>query len=238
MIGAFVLLCGLLFDKIKDKNPLHTMINSWLLPFASIWFTLETKLLANLGGGSPFHMSWPFKNLGPKYCSDLNIPGYWLVDLTFSLATLFMTAIGTSYAGLLLVKELPKTEWMTWVISGILQIALSAYWMIATTSGIPALVDGMTFPPVIPPFIPVKPTDSVAIHIRDIVIGIVFIATGMVLDHMREKSVKDTADGSKVQTLSDKKWTDITVMLGLILGWLLFLIPKIVLHLTGQRIAG
>jgi hypothetical protein len=65
MIGAFVLLCGLLFDKIKDKNPLHTMINSWLLPFASIWFTLETKLLANLGGGSPFHMSWPFKNLGP-----------------------------------------------------------------------------------------------------------------------------------------------------------------------------
>ena len=149
-----------------------------------------------------------------------------------------MTAIGTSYAGLLLVKELPKTEWMTWVISGILQIALSAYWMIATTSGIPALVDGMTFPPVIPPFIPVKPTDSVAIHIRDIGIGIVSIATGMVLDQMREKSVKDTADGSKVQTLSDKKWTDITVMLGLILGWLLFLIPKIVLHLTGQRIAG
>ena len=176
--------------------------------------------------------------IGPKYCSDLNILGYWLVDLTFSLATLFMTAIGTSYAGLMLVKELPKTEWMTWVISGILQIALSAYWMIATTSGIPALVDGMTFPPIIPPFIPVKPTDSVAIHIRDIGIGIVSIATGMVLDQMREKSVKDTADGSKVQTLSDKKWTDITVMLGLILGWLLFLIPKIVLHLTGQRIAG
>lgn len=205
IIGIFAILVGVLLMETKPRAPRHSMILSWLLPMSAVWFTLETKLLANLGVGSPFHPSWVERGLAPRYA------GIVAVDLTFSLATVLMTALSTNYAAFILLRYLPREGWRLLVWHGILVIGLSAFWMIIASSGVPAPIAGLPDMASIPPFIPVDAVAAVALHIRDLLLGIVLIAAGLVLD----RTARDTSHFAA--------WTVGGV-------WALFLIPKLYLH--------
>lgn len=206
IIGGFVILVGVLLVEVRNRAPKNTIILSWLLPMSALWFTLETKLLANLGVGSPFHPSWVAKGLAPRYAQNV------AVDLTFSVATILMTALSTNYAATILLMYMPRHGWRLLAWTGILVVGASAMWMIAASSGIPAPIDGLPAFATIPPVIPVDPVAAVAIHIRDLVLGIILIAGGIILDRV-------SADSQKAA-----RWT----CLG---AWALFLIPKVYLHL-------
>eukprot|EP00040_Diaphanoeca_grandis_P044224 m.11683 g.11683 ORF g.11683 m.11683 type:complete len:584 (+) comp8927_c0_seq1:115-1866(+) len=237
LIGIFIPLCGLLLDQFAATAPMNVTAISWLLPFAGIWFTVETKLLANLDGGSPFHPSWPVRELGPVYCADLDREGYWLVDLTFSIATILMTAVGTTWTALVLLYITPKTKgYLRLTTNGVLIILTSCIWMILASSGVPAIMKGWTFPPAIPP--PIGPVDAIAavnIHIRDLVTGIVSIAAGIAATYAEAGRVtsKSTTTTTATETNSNAEFA-ITWMLRF--AWLLSIIPKLALHIWDIKV--
>ncbi len=69
----------------------------YLLPFVTLWFSLETKLLTHLWLGTPFHPSWWMYGS----TKDIQVPRYanndW-INVTFSIGTILITAVLTSYA--------------------------------------------------------------------------------------------------------------------------------------------
>ncbi|MEB3198391.1 MAG: hypothetical protein VKP62_14420 [Candidatus Sericytochromatia bacterium] len=208
IIGGFAVLVALLLRDVWPKARLHATIVAWLLPFSAVWFTLETKLLANLGVGSPLHPSWPARGLGPLW------GGSPVVDLTFWLATLFMTAISTTYAAVVLLKYLPRTGWkrLAWHGTGV--ILVSALWMIASSSGLPAPLEALAAQGSIPPFLPGHdPVTAVNIHVRDLIIGMGLIAAGLFMA---------TEEETQPQLAS----------LAVGLGWWLTLLPKAWFHLA------
>ena len=69
----------------------------YLLPPVTLWFSLETKLLTHLWVGTPFHPSWwMYGSTKPG-----QVPRYadndW-VNITFSVGTILITVILTTYA--------------------------------------------------------------------------------------------------------------------------------------------
>jgi hypothetical protein len=69
----------------------------YLLPLVTLWFSLETKLLTHLWVGTPFHPSWWMYGKGVKNQVARYAPNDW-VNVTFSIATILITAVLTSYA--------------------------------------------------------------------------------------------------------------------------------------------
>jgi hypothetical protein len=208
IIGGFAVLVALLLREVAPVARLHAAVIAWLLPFSAVWFTLETKLLANLGVGSPLHPSWPARGLAPLW------GGTPVVDLTFWLATLFMTAISTTYAAVVLLRHVPRSGWLglAWHGTGI--ILVSALWMIASSSGLPAPVEALAATGTIPPFLPgFDPVTAVGIHVRDLIIGMGLIAAGLFLPRaeLEPRPVAPVAAA---------------------LGWWLTLLPKVWYHLA------
>jgi len=205
IIGAFAVLVGFLLVDVVPKARIHVAIISWLLPFSAIWFTLETKMLCHLGVGSPLHPSWVERGLAPLWGQSV-----W-VDITFWLATLFLTAIATTYTALVLLRNLPTEGWKRLSWHGIFLILLSAIWMILASSGLPAPVEELASTGSIPPLIPVDPLTAVHIHIRDLLIGIFLMGAGPLL----QKRIPDSAGFAS----------------GFVFGaWALSLVPKIWLY--------
>lgn len=208
IIGGFAVLVALLLKEIVPVARLHAAVIGWLLPFSAVWFTLETKLLANLGVGSPLHPSWPARGLAPVW------GGTPVVDLTFWLATLFMTAISTTYAAVVLLRYLPRAGWLTLAWHGTAVILVSALWMIASSSGLPAPIEALAAKGSIPPFLPgFDPITAVGIHVRDLIIGMGLIAAGLFMPRAGFDSRR------------------IAVAVA-VMGWWLTMYPKAMYHLA------
>jgi len=176
IIGAFAVIVGFLLVDVAPMARAHVAIISWLLPFSAIWFTLETKMLCHLGVGSPLHPSWVERGLAPLWGQAV-----W-VDITFWLATLFLTAIATTYTALVLLRNLPRQGWKRLSWHGTFIILISAIWMILASSGLPAPVQALASGGSIPPLIPVDALAAVHIHIRDLLIGIFLMGAGPLLN--------------------------------------------------------
>ena len=175
MISFFVILLGLLIDNINKKASTHISVITWLLPFSSVWFTTSTKLLVHLGVGTPFHPSWPERGLAPTWGNSI------ITDINFSLATLFMTAVSTTYVAFIVLRYLNREGWLSFSWHGIAIILLSSLWMIASSSGLPAPTESLNFA-TIPPFIPVDPIQAVSIHVYDLLFGMLLILIGLILN--------------------------------------------------------
>lgn len=217
LISVFMFLCALLVQHIKSTSIIfNAELVSWILPMSSIWFTLETKLLANLHQGSPFHPSWFERGLTPLWATDQ------VLNVTFWLATTFMTAISTYYTGLTILLHLDTTGWLIYTFNGILDIALSATWMIISSSGLPAPVYTESFPYLVKPLIPVDAKEAVKIHLFDLYTGIALITVGIILK---------VASDKKILPVSYNK-TVTCVLLSLV--WALFASPKIMLMINSS----
>ena len=175
MISAFLVLFGILSESLDNKASKHVSIISWLLPFSSIWFTSSTKLLVHLEVGTPFHPSWAAKELAPVWGGSI------ITDINFSMATLFLTAISTTYVALVVLRYLSYKNWLVFSWHGIAIILVSSLWMIVSSSGLPAPTESMNAM-TIAPFFPVDPIQAVSIHVYDIFIGILMVAIGLTLN--------------------------------------------------------
>ena len=211
LISVFMFLCALLVQNIKSTTFLNAELVSWLLPMSSIWFTLETKLLANLHQGSPFHPSWFARGLAPLWATDQ------VLNATFWLAATFMTAISTYYTGLTILLHLDTTGWLIYAFNGILDIALSATWMIISSSGLPSPVYTESFAYLVKPLIPVDRKEAVRLHLFDLYIGIALIAAGIILKIASDKKILYVP------------YSKLMAYVLLTPVWVYFLLPKILL---------
>jgi hypothetical protein len=182
LVSAYIFFSALLLQDIKSTSFLNAELVSWLLPMSSIWFTLEMKLLANLHQGSPFHPSWFARGLAPLWATDQ------VLNATFWLATLFMTAISTYYTGFTIQTYIDTTGWLIYAFNGIHYIGLSGTWLLFASSGLPSPVYSESFPYLLKPFM-VDRKEAVRIHLFDMYIGIALIAAGFVLKIADDKKI-------------------------------------------------
>lgn len=194
MLGILIQVLGFLFDLIPEDGKKfvirgwtigprqHLLALSLLIPYSSWWFSIESKIIVHLGGGSPFHMSW-VKDGMPMWTNPL-------VDATFFIGTISMW-VSTTYLMLLLLfyignplgafKENPNGS--TWqmrvrnscIFYGTLIMLISCVWMIGATSGVPPFI-----PPVFKGAMLADPFKCVRVHILDLVTGIGLLVVGVV----------------------------------------------------------
>jgi len=167
--------------------------------------------LANLHQGSPFHPSWLARGLAPLWATDQ------VLNATFWLATTFMTAISTYYTGLTILLHLDTSGWLIYAFNGILDIALSATWMIISSSGLPSPVYTESFPYLVKPLIPVDRKEAVRLHLFDLYIGIALIAAGIILKIANDKKILYVP------------YSKLMAYVLLTPVWVYFLLPKILL---------
>ncbi|MDP2307772.1 MAG: patatin-like phospholipase family protein [Pseudomonadota bacterium] len=207
IIGVFAVLLAQMLAQISRAAPLHARISSWLIPFAAVWFTSETKLLCHLGVGSPFHPSWLARGLAPKW------GGSPAVDFTFSAATLSLTALAVPYTVVMLLMLYPSVGWQRLPRSGVAIILTSALWMIASSSGLPAPVESMDLLATIHAPFPVDPVRAVSLHIGDLLLGISLIGGGLLLH----------------RTMPDSRRAVLPI---LVISWAVLVLPKLALYFT------
>ena len=98
ILAIFVIVVGGALDKANylRSDTLGGPV-VYLLPVVTLWFSLETKLLTHLWVGTPFHPSWWMYGS----TKDDQVPRYskndW-INVTFSIGTILITAVLTSYA--------------------------------------------------------------------------------------------------------------------------------------------
>lgn len=92
MLALFVVLVCVLMDEVKGKTPFHAQLNGFFLPFALLWYSTEVKILIGYHGGSPFHPTWIARGYTDKLYS-----GNFVLDVSYSLITILITAVGTTY---------------------------------------------------------------------------------------------------------------------------------------------
>lgn len=160
----------------------------YLLPFVTLWFSLETKLLTHLWVGTPFHPSWWMygstkEGQVPRYAKN-----DW-INVTFSIGTILITAVLTTYAWYATNKAVgfdasefaSSNTWKFAVSHGILFILHSGLWMIIASSGLPNIGVGpafSAFPPEIKALFQCDPKTCIALHKQDLVLGSVFMFLG------------------------------------------------------------
>jgi len=160
-----------------------------LLPIATLWFTLETKLLTHLWTGTPFHPSWAV----PKNKGDPVTPRYStnnLVNWTFSLATTLITAILTSYAAYAVLSAVgglnPEGEtWKLVAAHGSVFVLHSGLWMIIASSGVPRCSNDTVstyMPPPIPAVLKCNPHSCIPVHKADLSFGLLLMTIAGMTD--------------------------------------------------------
>jgi len=205
IIGSFALVVGVLLTEVEAKSLRSANVLSWLLPFSALWFTSESKMLCHLNVGTPLHPSWHARGLAPVW------GGSPLIDVTFSFATIFMTVLSTTVTVTLLARTLSRDGWRLVTINGLFIILGTAYWMIMVSSGIPAFTESMDALTTLHPPFPVDPIQAVAIHVRDLIMGTLLIAGGIILSKTHPTFTKPRA-----------------LLIGA--AWLLFIFPKALAH--------
>lgn len=167
---------------VKAESPYYlTYPVGLLLPLITLWFALETKLLTHLWTGTPFHPSWavppmddPADPVTPQY-SRFNI-----VNWTFSIGTVLITAVLTTYAAYAVVVSVGENP-VTWKLvaaNGAVFVWHSGVWMIIASSGVPSCSNdkAATYgPPPIPPLLKCDPHSCLPIHKIDLSFGIVLM---------------------------------------------------------------
>merc|ERR1719221_832241 len=213
LVAMFAGVTGIAALDLKPSGQTPSYIISWLLPMAAVYFTCETKMLAHLQVGTPFHPSWHARQLAPIW------GGSEIVNFTFWIATFLLTAFGTTVTCLFIMKYTNCTEgWNRMVFHGTLMIFVSGWFMAVFVSGLPPPLAIMapTDPKVpgdvatIPPNLPnASKDDAVAQHKKDLQIGLFLMAAGPLL---HKSMPKDT---------SALSWLVITV------GWFLLIVGKV-----------
>jgi len=208
LFSVFMFLCALSVYNIKiTTTAFNAELVSWLLPMSTLWFTVESKMLANLGQGSPFHPSWSKRGFAPLWATDE------VINATFWLATTFLT-ISTYYTGITILLNMGTEKWLIYTFHGILAIALSATWMIIASSGLPAPVHILEQYS-IRPFVQFDHVKAVNIHLYDIYPSIALIIFGI---------VQNAADDRKLNTIPYNKFGAYAVLSVL---WALFVSQKL-----------
>eukprot|EP00597_Dinobryon_sp_UTEXLB2267_P003860 CAMPEP_0170068572 /NCGR_PEP_ID=MMETSP0019_2-20121128/7511_1 /TAXON_ID=98059 /ORGANISM="Dinobryon sp., Strain UTEXLB2267" /LENGTH=309 /DNA_ID=CAMNT_0010276279 /DNA_START=749 /DNA_END=1678 /DNA_ORIENTATION=+ len=219
IFAAFVSLVGILLEEIKGRAPKLAAVNAWLLPFSVFWYSSMSNLMVINNWGSPFHPSW----LANQLVSAL-FSGHFIVDLTFSLGTVLVTGVATTLAAVTLLLYLQPTRWLWLCSNGLLLVAVSAFWMILATSGVPSLTI-YEIPPAIPAIIPLHTgpqlLGAIETHVRDLLMGIVSILTGLFL-HNYAKLHGDVKEKDKI--ISGAVFFIVTM------SWFLFVTPKVYLY--------
>lgn len=211
IIGLFALMVGLALLDVQQRAPIHTRVISWMMPVAAVWFTLETKVLCHTGSGSPFHPSWTAKGLAPVWGDSV------FIDITFWFATMWLTAVTTTYTALVILRYFRTEGWRRLVWHGTAIVLLSALWIVLTSSGTPGPTQALQPIVALPPMLPGDPITAVGIHIYDMFMGTTLMAVGLLLDHFVPKSARF----AKVTFIG---------------AWYLFALPKVLLHLTAGGI--
>lgn len=156
---------------------------TFVLPWSTWWFTVETKLLMHLRGGTPFHMSWVDMDLGTKFTE---LP----VDITFFFATFFMTVItpallvvlgiyligspwsafkGMNEAATIREALIPARKVALQHMT--LLVAFTGGWMILVSSGLPMPTKFLTNLLGMPPLLPVDTRLAVQVHRYDLLLA-------------------------------------------------------------------
>ena len=192
-----------------------------LLPVVTLWFSLETKFLTHLWTGTPFHPSWAV----PKNPGDPVTPKYSVsqaVNWTFSIATVLITAVLTTYAAYAVVVSVGKNPdgvtWKTVGAHGAVFVLHTGIWMMFASSGIPRCADDtrskVPMPPALPPFFKCDPHACVPIHLADLSFGILLMCIAGLTS-----SLDDATD-----SLKNAVW----LLLGL--SWLTSIMAKVAIH--------
>jgi len=194
-----------------------------LLPVVTLWFSLETKLLTHLWTGTPFHPSWAV----PKNPGDPVTPKYSVsqaVNWTFSIATVLITAVLTTYAAYAVVVAVGSNPdgvtWKTVGAHGSIFVLHTGLWMMVASSGIPRCADdtrskvAQMTPPALPPFLKCDPHACLPIHKADLSFGIVLMCIAGLT--------------SAFDDASDSVKNAVWLLLGL--SWLTTIMAKVALH--------
>lgn len=206
IIGGFALMIAVILVDLSQRVPWQASVIGWLLPFSALWFTSATKLLCHFNVGTPLHPSWPARGLAPMW------GGSHVMDFEFWAATMFMTAISTFFTSAVFILNVPTIGWRKLSLHGVAIILISALWMIASSSGLPAPLEQLNSAMAIPTFIPADPRLTVAVHVRDLIIGIFLMGAGPLLQRYAPESAK--AAGYAVAV-----------------AWFLSIVPKIFVHM-------
>jgi hypothetical protein len=206
IIAGFAVLVGVLVAEVSQRAHWHSAVIAWLLPFSAVWFTTATKALCHFGVGSPFHPSWTARGLAPVW------GGSNAMDVEFWFATMLMTAVSTTFTAIVLLLHMNTRGWRRLGWHGIAVILVSAIWMVMTTSGMPTPLRAMADAGAVPRFLPGDPIAAVAVHVRDLLLGMVLIAAGPLLDRWSPETSR-------------------AVTGAVIIAWLLSLVPKLFVHL-------
>jgi hypothetical protein len=177
IVAVFAAVLGIAVLDFTDKGVISSYGLSWLLPMSAVYFTSWTKLLCHLQVGSPFHPSWHARDLAPVWA------GANVINATFWIATLLLTAIGTSYSAIVVVRYTRPAGWSWLQWHGALIIVATGWFMALFVSGLPPPLKWMAElpPPIgwIYPFLPsVDKIAAIAQHKNDLYIGCFFLMAG------------------------------------------------------------
>merc|ERR1711972_237430 len=204
LICVLAAVTGFACLEIKDDGKIPALFISWLLPMSALYFTTETKMLAHLEVGTPFHPSWHARGLAPVW------GGYQVVNATFWLATFFLTAFGTSVTFAFIAKYTNCWEgWMMLLFQGALMLFVSGWFMAIFITGLPPPLDFLQPSPIQPAVPTASKGGAVFTHKKDLQIGLFFMGVAPVA---KRYLPEDTSKFSVVVVA---------------VGWLLFVIGKV-----------
>lgn len=177
LVAVFAAVLGIAVLDFTDQGVNSSYVVSWLLPMSAVYFTSWTKLLCHLQVGSPFHPSWHARRLAPVW------GGADVINATFWIATLLLTAIGTSYSAIVVLRYTKREGWSWLQWHGALIIFATGWFMAMFVSGLPPPLKWMAElpPPIgwIPPFLPsVDKIAAVAQHKKDLYMGCFLLMAG------------------------------------------------------------
>lgn len=206
LVVVLAVVTGVASMNLKPGYETTALFVSWLIPMSAVYFTCETKMLAHLRVGTPFHPSWHTRGLAPVWGQAE------IVNVTFFIATMLLTAFGSSVACVFVAKCTKCTEgWMRLVLHGALIVFFTGWFMALFITGIPTPTEAMGMKDgFVAPLIPsLNKVDAVAMHIKDLQIGLFLMAAGPVLK------------ASVPEEWEKLSWAGVGV------AWFLFLVGKV-----------
>lgn len=193
---TFISLLAVFLFPLVPKSPsgdLAVKATTFFAPWASWWFTMESKMLMHLSGGTPFHMSWVDLGLGTKFTemtADITFFGATFsltVVLPAMLVVLALYFVGSPFAPFAALREAktvreaaaPLRTMMVQQL--VLLTAFTGGWMILVSSGLPMPTKFLTEMAGIPPLLPVDTRVAVQVHRYDLVGAMFLVYVGLML---------------------------------------------------------
>jgi hypothetical protein len=142
---------------------LHALV-AFFVPLCAWWYTLESKLLMHMRGGSPFLPSWVAEGVGTAFTEITADATMWAASVALNLVlpiTLFALAYRVApqpFAELAAAKTIgaaarPLRALMAQQM--LAQVSVSNVWLLLASSGLPMPTQFLTAVAGIPPLLPV-----------------------------------------------------------------------------------